>query len=70
MQKSPKHNDSFLNKGEVMRLWNCVNYRTFQTVVGEETLETIGWKTKTLFAPRDIEVLEERLGKPRNYLNP
>lgn len=69
MQKTRKINDSFLNKIEVMRLWNCENYRTFQTVVGVETLELINWKRKTLFTPRDILVLEERLGKPRRYEN-
>lgn len=69
MQKSPKHNDSFLNKKEVMSLWSCANYRTFTTVVGAETLELINWKGKTLFVPRDIEILEARLGKPRTYPN-
>lgn len=67
MQKIKKHTDSFLNKKEVMQLWDCENYRTFTTVVGAETLEAVGWKRKSLFTPRDIGVLEERLGKPRRF---
>ena len=70
MQKFRKNNDDFLNKKEVMLLWNCENYRTFQTVVGAKTLAEIEWKTHTLFTPRDIGVLEERLGKPRQYAHP
>ncbi len=58
--------DQFLNKSEIMGLYDCKNYRTFRKVLGDTTAAAVDWENKTLFSPRDLDIIESRLGKPRH----
>ena len=63
--KTARFNTHFYSKADIMKVWNIQDHKQFESFIGKEGKELLGWKAgKQKFTPKQFRELIALVGLP------